>query len=149
MPPAAVIDTLSHSVADTVVVKVPRRHTIHRDTADETNWIFSRKKPVIYDPKLLVGEWLRDTEHEVYFADSTGMRWDTSDDIMREEAQVFRWTMDSNSLTIKYTLTFGALMIRQYEVTFVDDETLVYRDAFDDSYMWEKVVVPNDSIAIP
>jgi len=30
-------------------------------------------------------------------------------------------------------------MIRQYVVTFVDDETLVYRDAYGGSYMWDKV----------
>lgn len=79
-------------------------------------------------------------EHEEYFADNTGRRWDTSEDIQRDEAQVFTWTLDSNFLTLKYTMAFGAVMVRQYVVTFVDNESLVYRDAFGDSFMWDKVV---------
>lgn len=79
-------------------------------------------------------------EHEEYFADNTGRRWDTSEDIQRDEAQVFSWTLDSNFLTLKYTMAFGAVMVRQYVVTFVDNESLVYRDAFGDSFMWDKVV---------
>ena len=114
--------------------------TLQQDTAVVTNLrILARKQRTIYNPALLVGEWLHGSEHEHYLADGSGSRWDTGDDVDRQEAQAFSWSMDSNLLTMKYTLSLGGLTIRQYVVTFVDDETLVYRDAYGGSYMWDKV----------
>lgn len=115
-------------------------HTIHRDTAETTNLrLFARKQKTIYSPALMVGEWLRGSEHEQYLSDGTGRHWDTGDDIQRDEAKSFTWTLDSNLLTFKYNIALGGLMVRQYVVTFVDDETLVYSDAYGDSYMWDKL----------
>lgn len=113
---------------------------LRRDTVEVTNLrLLARKQRTIYSPTLLVGEWLRGSEHEHYMADGSGNRWDTGDDIDRWEAQTFSWTMDSNLLTMKYTMSLGGIVVRQYVVTFVDDETLVYRDAYGSSYMWDKV----------
>lgn len=115
-------------------------HTIHRDTAETTNLrLFARKQTTIYSPALMVGEWQRGSEHEQYLSDGTGRHWDTGDDIQRDEAKSFTWTLDSNLLTFRYNIALGGLMVRQYVVTFVDDETLVYSDAYGDSYMWDKL----------
>lgn len=138
----AEVDTFPQVLADTLCGRErPRsRITPQRDTAEETHLrIFARKQRTLYSPQLLIGEWQRENEHEQYMADGTGRRWDTGDDIYRDEAQVFCWTMDSNLLTFEYRMTLGAVMLRQYVVTFVDDETLVYRDAYGDSFMWGKV----------
>ena len=70
--------------------------------------------------------------------DGTGRYWDAKEDIAREEAQTFLWTMDSNLLVLEFHLALGGLFYRQYVVTFVDEENLVYRDAYDKSYMWDK-----------
>ena len=114
--------------------------TERQDTAEATNLrLLARKQRTIYSPALLVGEWQRANEHEHYIADGTGSRWDTGDDLARDEAQTFRWTMDSNLLTFEYRTALGAVVPRQYVVTFVDDETLVYRDAYGSAYMWDKV----------
>lgn len=115
-------------------------HTIHRDTAATTNLrLFARKQKTIYSPALMVGEWLRGSEHEQYLSDGTGRHWDTSDDVQCDEAKSFTWTLDSNLLTFRYSIALGGLMVRQYVVTFVDDETLVYSDAYGDSYMWDRL----------
>lgn len=146
---AVVADTVAVAAADTLTVfhadtvKGSSRIVVHevmQDSAEVTNLrLFTRKQRVIYDPALLAGEWINGSEHEQYIAGGGGKRWDTGDDVSRSEAQSFNWTMDSNLLTIKYTMAFGGLMIRMYVVTYVDDETLVYRDSYGDSYMWEKV----------
>lgn len=137
----AEVDTIPQVVADTAEVVTKKVHVLQHESPEITNLrLFARKQRTIYSPSLMVGEWLRAAEHEEYFADNTGRRWDTSEDIQRDEAQVFTWTLDSNFLTLKYTMAFGAVMVRQYVVTFVDNESLVYRDAFGDSFMWDKVV---------
>ena len=139
--PEAVDDSLPVAGNDTIRPdNAHDAYVVCQDSAEVTNLrLFTRKQRVIYDPALMIGEWLQGAEHEQYIADGTGLRWDTDDDINRDEAQVFSWTMDSNLLTIKYTMALGALMMRMYVVTYVDDETLVYRDSYGDSYMWEKV----------
>ena len=81
----------------------------------------------------------RGSEREIYMADGSGRYWDASDDVEREEAQSFSWTMDSNLLTFTCRMRLGGVMVREYVVTFVDDETLVYCDAYGGSFMWDKV----------
>ena len=142
IPPVANDDTIvpppSHSSSPTH--QEEQRHTLQRDTAEITNLrLFRRKQKGFYNRTLMVGEWLKGTDHEQDLANGKGYRWDTGEDIQREEAQSFTWTLDSNLLTFKMHLEFGALVIREYLVTFVDEETLVYQSAYGDSYMWEKV----------
>lgn len=138
---AEVTDTIPTQVQDTVII-VPKSklQVLQQDTAKWTNLrLFTRKQRTIYSSALLVGEWQRGNEHEQYMADGSGRRWDTGDEVDRDEAQAFSWTMDSNLLTFEYRMTLGAVVLRQYVVTFVDEETLVYRDVYGDSYMWDKM----------
>ncbi len=98
----------------------------------------TRKQKVIYDAALLVGKWTRGTENEVYLPDGTGRMWDSSEDVSASEAQSFKWTLDSNLLTIVCHLELGGILPKRYVVTFADDENLVYRDSYGTSYMWDK-----------
>ena len=120
-----------------------------RDTADTTNWLFFwRKQRKIYSPSMLLGESLNGREHEVYMSSGRGLYWDTADDVSRKEARVFHWTMDSNLLRRVYPLSMGVEVTRLVVVTFIDDESLVYRDDYGQSYMWDKVtgnVSPGES----
>lgn len=137
-PPATVDST--PSVLPDSSGRPPRGFQLSQDTLPPTDWrLFAPRQKVIYDPKLLVGEWTNGTEHELYMADGTGTRWDDAEDVYREEAQQFRWTMDSNRLNLMFHLALGAVVPRQYLVTFADDENLVYKDAYGFSYMWDKV----------
>ena len=115
-------------------------YTLQQDSADAVNLrLFTRKQRKIFDPSLMVGEWLLGTRHMVYCLDGSGYLWDPGVDLRRDEAQDFKWTMDSNLLTFEHPLTLGGVVMRMYVVTFVDDESLVYRNAYGSSYMWEKV----------
>lgn len=135
-------DSPALHVIDSTTISKPgnnEAHTMKLDTAETTNLrLFARKQRTIYSPDLLAGIWHRDDEHEEYLPDGTGRYWKTGDDVSRDEAQTFLWTMDSNLLVLEFHLALGGMFYRQYVVTFVDDESLVYRDNFDRSFMWDK-----------
>ncbi|MBQ6097729.1 MAG: hypothetical protein IJK99_08270 [Bacteroidales bacterium] len=112
---------------------------LRQDSAEITNLrLLTRKQKVIYDASLLVGEWVRGTEHEVYLADGTGRMWDTADDVSDAEAQRFNWTLDSNLLTLICHLELGGVVPKRYVVTFADDENLSYNDPYGKAYLWDK-----------
>ena len=131
-------DTTTHAPA----VKNDRsRHELqlHTDSAEITNLrLLGRKQRVIYDASLLVGEWIRGSEHEVYFADGTGLMWDAADDVSRDEAQRFDWSLDSNMLTIFNRLEMGIVVPKRFVVTYADDESLSYTDPYGKAFLWDK-----------
>ncbi len=140
-PVSVIADTTLQQPSDTVspTAQRPVAHTAQQDSAEIVNLrISARKQRVVYNPALLEGEWVHGTEHEVYMSDGRGRMWDDSDDVGRGEAQRFEWGLDSNLLTIVCRLELGGVLPKRYVVTFVDDETLVYRDVYGNSYMWDK-----------
>ncbi|MCR5191935.1 MAG: hypothetical protein K6D59_01415 [Bacteroidales bacterium] len=136
-------DTTTLSHGDTVPNNTntnKKGSLIHeKDSAEITNLrILARKQKVIYDASLLIGEWVRGTEHELYLSNGTGRMWDTSEDVSRDEAQHFNWTLDSNLLTIVCKLELGGVLPKRYVVTFADDENLAYNDLYGKAYLWDK-----------
>ena len=116
-----------------------RQVILQQDSAEITNLrLLTRKQKVIYDASLLVGEWVRGTEHEVYLADGTGRMWDTGDDVSDDEAQHFSWTLDSNLLTLICHLELGGVVPKRYVVTFADDENLSYNDPYGKAHLWDR-----------
>ena len=142
-------ETIPDSVPDTIVVSAPagqepeqacRIHQLHTDTATRVDLkTFSRRQKVIYSPAMLVGRWLNGSLYEEYDANGYGRSWDTADDVTSDEAKRFQWMMDSNLLHVEYPITTGGVVPREYLVTYADDESLVYKDDFGTSYMWDKV----------
>ena len=134
-------DTLPETAKDTVKQSVQTLiQKLHLDSAEVTNIrIFVRKQKVIYSPSLLVGEWLRGTEHVVFREDHTGMLWEPSDDVSRKEAHPFTWSLDSNMLILVFRLARGAVVPKMYVVTYVDEESLAYRDAYGNACLWDKL----------
>ena len=127
---------------DTLVSQVTHHRSLifnEEDSAEVTNLrLFTRKQKEIYPPALLVGEWIRGTEHEVYHNDGTGRMWDSSDDVDASEAQRFNWTLDSNLLTIICHLELGGILPKRYVVTYADNENLAYQDLYGKAYLWDK-----------
>ena len=121
-----VVDTVYPMPSDTVASETKEtEYIMKRDSAVIRNLrLFTRKQKVIYSPDMLVGEWVNGTEHEIYFANGTGKMWDTSEDVSRDEAQEFEWSLDSNLLTVICRLKLGGVLPKRYVVTFVDDENL-------------------------
>ena len=112
---------------------------LRQDSAEITNLrLLTRKQKVIYDASILVGEWVRGTEHEVYLADGTGRMWDTADDVSDAEAQRFSWTLDSNLLTLICHLELGGVVPKRFVVTFADDENLSYNDPYGKAHLWDR-----------
>ena len=109
------------------------------DEEDEEPPVGSRRRRVVFSPDQLVGEWQHGSEHEQYMADSTGRRWDTDDDIDRNEAMPFTWTLVDNTLTLLFRLELGGVVPKQYEVIQADADNLVYGDAYGSVYRWSKV----------
>ena len=141
-PTVTVTDTVASQGEDTTAFETQTKwHNVHIDTAEITNLrLFRKKQKVIYKPAQLVGEWTMGTLHMEYKADGSGLHWDTGEDIRKEEAQRFQWSLDSNMLTLTFRTQLGGVVPKLYLVTFVDNENLSYRNAYDDSYLWEKVL---------
>lgn len=132
-------DTLMSKEAEKNGEMSERQAILQKDSAEITNLrLLTRKQKVIYDASLLVGEWVRGTEHELYLADGTGRMWDTGDDVSDAEAQHFSWTLDSNLLTLICQLELGGVVPKRYVVTFADDENLSYKDPYGIAYLWDK-----------
>ena len=113
--------------------------TLQIDTAELTNLrLFGRKQKTIYDPHLLVGEWVLEGWHMVIDSNGHGERWNEKEDIRRDEADAFVWAMDSNLLTFEFQIAMGTVIPKLYLVTFLDRESLVYRNAYGTSYMWDR-----------
>ena len=119
--------------------QAPQLYKLEGDTATRVDFAaFRRRQTVFYTAEQIAGEWVQGTLHEVYRADGTGLSWDTEDDVSREEGKLFRWTLDSNQLRIVYSIATGGVVPRDYFVTYADDESLVYKDEFGSSHMWDK-----------
>lgn len=140
--------TATKAVADTTVVPsdtvgLPTARKVvalQQDSAEITNLrLFTRKQRVIYSPTALVSEWLMGTMHMLYRPDGTGLTWNTADDVSREEAQRFLWSLDSNLLSLDFQMEMGAVVPKLFVVTFVDEESLAYKNVFDISFLWDKV----------
>lgn len=149
-PTVTVTDTVASQGEDTTAFETQSKwHSVHIDTAEITNLrLFRKKQKVIYSPTLLVGEWVLGTLHMEYRADGSGLHWDTGEDIRKEEAQRFNWSLDSNLLTLTFHAALGGVVPKLYLVTFVDDENLSYRNAYDDSYLWDKVPSTDSAVSV-
>lgn len=113
---------------------------LQADSAISTDWRKTANKGTkIYSPSLLAGTWKRGSLQHKYRANGTGSRWDEGEDVDYGEAQTFVWTMDSNCLTLVFAMQLGGVVPKEYVVTYLDEESLVYKDAYGNSYMWDKV----------
>lgn len=139
----AIVDSVRDTVVSPVeeAPEVPSR--VYQLGTDTATWVdlkaFSRRQKVIYSPELLVGRWVCGSLYEEYDANGYGRSWDTADDVSRAEAKRFQWTMDSNLLQVVYSITTGGVVPREYLVTYADEESLVYKDNYGNSSMWDKV----------
>lgn len=98
-----------------------------------------------FDRIDLVGKWVRTsngitgTEYWRYRADSTGITWDTGDDVSEAEGQAFTWTLDGNQLTqIHQFESSGAVVPKTYTVTTLTSLQLVYKDNYGQTFEFAK-----------
>ncbi|ASB47701.1 hypothetical protein [Alkalitalea saponilacus] len=79
-----------------------------------------------FDDALLTGKWQSGTLFERYFANGTGYRWNTADDVREDEAQDFTWTLVKDELTQIHIMEIGGNVPRYYSVTELTSTRLRY-----------------------
>lgn len=147
--PTDTVDTAATTAAPDTTASTPdtahtpsptiRKAILQIDSAELTNLrIFGRKQKIFYSPRLLEGEWVLNEWHMLLDSTGQGTRWTPEGDIDRDHPDHFTWTMDSNLLYFEFTLSLGAIVPKMYVVTFVDNESLVYQNAYGTAYMWDR-----------
>ncbi|MEA1874368.1 MAG: hypothetical protein U9N51_08080 [Bacteroidota bacterium] len=96
-------------------------------------------EPMSFDESLLIGKWVEGTVYERYNADNTGYTWDTSDDVLEEEAQDFTWSLDEDQLVQIHIMEIGGNIPKTYIVTELSEFYLTYKDDYGTVHSFEKV----------
>ena len=105
------------------------------------------KDPVVFDGKLIVGKWVlyengrTGTEFYRYDADSTGVTWDTSDDVQESEGQPFTWSFDENTsrLTVVHQMEMGGVIPKAYTMKALNDTAMEYEDNYSRTFVYHRV----------
>lgn len=101
------------------------------------------KEKKSFDPTLFHGKWVNGTEYWRYDTDSTGVTWNTGEDVHENEAQPFKWEYNDfdNSLTHIHwmEMTNDWTVPRVYTVTDLNDSILQYEDKFGKSYSFTRI----------
>lgn len=99
-----------------------------------------------YNRSDLIGKWVltsngtTGTEYWRYDADSSGVTWDTADDVSEDEGQAFTWTLDGDQLTqIHKFESSGAVVPKVYTVTTLTASKMVYKDNYSQTFQFTKV----------
>lgn len=109
---------------------------------------------VSFDEDLLIGKWEDDNSDGLYYVyltetDETGSyqygkTWDEKDDVTEEDLQYhgngwFKWQLVQSDLTQIHLMDNGGAEIPKiYTITYLDDNTLQYKDEFN-QYSFHKV----------
>jgi hypothetical protein len=88
------------------------------------------------DESLLIGIWRTGTLYYEYNANHSGSTWDTGEDVTKDEAQGFTWTLNGSTLTQLHIIVqeTRATVPKVYTVTELTGTSLIYRDDFGKSY---------------
>lgn len=89
-------------------------------------------KEETFDGSLIVGKWVSGTEYYRYDVDSTGVTWDTSDDVYESEGQPFTWSFDESTsrLTVIHQMEMGGVVPKSYTMKTLNDSVMEYKDNY-------------------
>lgn len=94
-----------------------------------------------FDEALLIGKWRSGTLFYRYDSGGAGVSWDTADDVTEAEGQAYTWTLVKAELTHIHVVEMGGTPVpKVYTVTKLTETTLEYKDDFDKSFSFTKVV---------
>lgn len=106
--------------------------------------MFSCKEEPKFDIDLIVGKWVSGTEYWRYDTDGTGVTWDEADDVHEDEAQAFKWEFDSENNRLNHIhwmeMTQEWTLPKSYTLKALDDRKLSYKDRFDSTYTFNRVL---------
>ena len=98
----------------------------------------ARFKVMKASPDQIVGQWFRGDLFEEFFSDGTGLTWDSSEDMCRDEAQQFEWELKEGELTITHNLTYGGFVRNVTYIAKVDSTQMLRYDKFGNSSVFKK-----------
>ncbi len=82
----------------------------------------------IINSEHIVGKWRSGTLYQKYLDNHEGYLWDTSDDILEEEAQKFLWYLSGTELIHEYILVLGGSVHKYYILKELTINRLIYKD---------------------
>lgn len=117
---------------------------------------FTACNPILnFDEDLLIGKWHNDANPQEYWIYTTetddtgsyqyGKTWDESEDVFENDLTPygngwFKWQLIQSDLTQLHLMDNGGAEIpKVYTVTYLDNNTLTYKDNFNKSYSFSKV----------
>jgi hypothetical protein len=82
-----------------------------------------------WNQNLLLGKWvLNNTIFYKFMSDYNGLTWDEADDINEAEAQKFTWSLKKSLLNLSFETMTGKNVDKNYIVTLLNSDSLVYKD---------------------
>lgn len=94
----------------------------------------------VYDTDMLVGVWRSGSVYYRYNEDSTGITWDTIDDVMESEGNKFTWEINNDMLIHFYQMEISTGLIpKAYTITVLDLVNLEYHDEFGVNKVFVKI----------
>lgn len=121
------------TITTTTTLEIPRKQK--NNILEETNEICQEliheeqstegHRVKQYREEQLIGEWINGTRHELYRADGSGKKWDTSDDIMEDEAQTFVWSMTANRIEMLFPMELGVVVPRVRYISYIDSANMI------------------------
>lgn len=82
-----------------------------------------------WDQNLLLGKWVRNnTIFFKFMSDYNGLEWDEADQITEAEAGKFKWSLKKSFLNLSFQMLTGFNIDKNYIVTLLNSDSLVYKD---------------------
>lgn len=91
------------------------------------------------DQSLLIGTWKSSAVYQEFKADGSGSTWDVAEDVNKDEAQTFKWTLDGKELMIMHNQEMTRAIPKNYTITKLTTTDLQYRDDLGKDYSFKKV----------
>lgn len=91
------------------------------------------------DQSLMIGTWKSSAVYQEFKSNGTGSTWDVAEDVSKDEAQTFKWTLDGTELTIMHDQEMTRGIPKSYTITKLTETDLQYRDDLGKSYSFKKV----------
>jgi len=91
------------------------------------------------DQSLLIGTWKSSAVYQEFKADGNGSTWDVAEDVSKDEAQTFKWTLEGNELMIMHNQEMTRAIPKNYTITKLTATDLQYRDDLGKEYSFKKV----------
>ena len=94
------------------------------------------------DVELLIGCWTSGMVYYIFELDGSGVTWNAEDDVTKEEASAFTWSLKGKWITLAHHMNMSTIDIpKKYRVIQLDLMNLCFEDEFGKEYVFSKVEI--------